>query len=426
MSGLARGTYLAVGLDSGNGRGYPGEFGPLGATPDPDGTAMSPYARFLALPVLLLSLYAPAVTAQAPPAERPRARDVGVVIGTLSTGPLNAITDVAGVRVGHTTVVEGDLVRTGVTAILPHGGNVFRERVPAAIYTANGFGKLLGVTQVDELGELETPILLTCTLCVWRAADAMVEWLLALSDMEGVGSINPVVGETNDGGLNDIRSRPIRPEHVVAALESATSGPVTEGSVGAGTATRAFGFKGGIGTSSRLTSESDDAYTVGVLVQSNFGGSLTISGVPVGRELQRRAEERAQRTIPKPSPDGSIMMVVATDAPISDRNLRRLALRAVTGLARTGTSMSNGSGDYVIAFSTAESMRRPVVAGAEAVPEVSNSGMGGLFRAVAEATEEAVINSLFKATPVTSASGAVEALPIEETLEILRSYRALD
>ena len=350
-----------------------------------------------------------------------------MVIGTLSTGPLNAITDVAGVRVGHTTVVEGDLVRTGVTAILPHGGNVFRERVPAAIYTANGFGKLLGVTQVDELGELETPILLTCTLCVWRAADAMVEWLLALSDMEGVGSINPVVGETNDGGLNNIRSRPIRPEHVVAALEGATSGPVTEGSVGAGTATRAFGFKGGIGTSSRLTSESDDAYTVGVLVQSNF------RRVPHHQRSARRAGVAAASGGARSAGDArAVAGRKHHDGRGHGRPRSRTGTFAVSRSGRSrgwpapGPRMSNGSGDYVIAFSTAESMRRPVVAGAEAVPEVSNSGMGGLFRAVAEATEEAVINSLFKATPVTSARGAAEALPIEETLEILRSYRALD
>jgi D-aminopeptidase len=357
---------------------------------------------------------------------RPRAREVGVVIGTLPPGPLNAITDVQGVHVGHTTVIEGDLVRTGVTAILPHGGNVFRDRVPAAIYTANGFGKLLGVTQVDELGELETPILLTCTLCVWRAADAMVEWLLALPDMEGVGSINPVVGETNDGGLNDIRSRPIRPEHVVAALEGASTGPVEEGSVGAGAATRAFGYKGGIGTSSRRTGAGADGYTVGVLVQSNFGGSLTVGGVPVGRELQRRAQARAEPALPEPSPDGSIMMVVATDAPLSDRNLSRLALRAVTGLARTGSAMSNGSGDYVIAFSTAPSVRRPGGDADRDLPEVSNNGMSALFRAVAEATEEAILNSLFRATPVSSARGSADALPIEETLEILREHGAID
>jgi len=380
----------------------------------------------IALLLVAWSLDTRMADAQSPGADRPRAREAGVVIGALPTGPLNAITDVNGVRVGQTTLVEGDQVRTGITAILPHTGNIFREKVPAAIYTANGFGKLLGVTQVDELGEIETPILLTCTLCVWRAADAMVEWLLALPDMGNVGSINPIVGETNDGGLNDIRSRPIRAEDAVRALESATSGAVEEGSVGAGTGTRAFGFKGGIGTSSRRTGVAADAYTVGVLVQSNFGGSLTINGAPVGRELQLRDIAAGGPPRPEPSADGSIMMVVATDAPLSDRNLRRLALRAVTGLARTGTAMSNGSGDYVIAFSTAESVRRGAGSEPPSVPEVSNNGMSGLFRAVAEATEEAVVNSLFKATDVTSANGSAEALPIEATLEILRKYNALN
>lgn len=382
--------------------------------------------KALFLPVLFLAACAPALGAQTPPAEaRPRAREVGVVIGTLPTGPNNAITDVAGVRVGHTTVVEPGQWQTGVTAILPHAGNAYQSRVPAAIYTANGFGKLLGVTQVDELGELETPILLTCTLCVWRAADAMVEWLLGQPGMENVQSINPVVGETNDGGLNDIRSRPILPQHVVAALEGATSGPVDEGSVGAGASTRAFGFKGGIGTSSRRAGNAPDAYTVGVLVQTNYGGSLIINGAPVQRELQRRTA-MAMGEVEEPNPDGSIMMVVATDAPISDRNLRRLALRAVSGLARTGTAMSNGSGDYVIAFSTNEAVRRPAGEGAGDVEEVSNNAMSNLFRAAIEATEEAIINSLFKATSVSNAQGSAQALPIEETLGILREYNALN
>jgi D-aminopeptidase len=368
---------------------------------------------------LLLSVTT--VEAQTVDADRPRARDVGVVIGALPTGPLNSITDVGGVLVGHSTVADGDRVQTGVTAIRPHGGNLFRDRVPAAIYTANGFGKLLGVTQVYELGEIETPILLTCTLCVWRAADAMVEWLLSLPDMENVNSINPVVGETNDGGLNDIRARPILPEHVVAALESAGPGPVAEGSVGAGAGTRAFGFKGGIGTSSRRSSDQPEAFTVGVLVQSNFGGSLTIGGVPVQRELR----DQVAMDAPDPSPDGSIMIVVATDAPLSDRNLQRLALRAVTGLSRTGSAMSNGSGDYVIAFSTAASVRRPRSDPAGDGAELSNNAMSSLFVAVAEATEEAIINSLFAATSVTNSRGSAEALPIERTLEILRRHGAL-
>lgn len=373
----------------------------------------------LPLAALLLATFSVAASAQDVP-DRPRARDVGVVIGTLPTGYYNAITDVPGVLVGQTTVVEGENVRTGVTAILPHGGDLFRDRVPAAIYVANGFGKLLGITQVDELGELETPILLTNTLSVWQAADAMVGWLLERPGMGNVRSINPVVGETNDGGLSDIRSRPIRPEHVVSALEGASDGPVAEGSVGAGTGTRAFGYKGGIGTSSRQLSNSSGGYTVGVLVQSNYGGSLTINGAPVGRELRRMNGEDESQGGEEPSPDGSIMIVVATDAPLSDRNLRRLALRAVTGLGRTGAAMSNGSGDYVIAFSTAEEVRREG-SGVQPVADLRNPAMTSLFRAVAEATEEAIVNSLFKATDVRN----VRALPLEQTLEILRRHNAI-
>ncbi|MGH7471018.1 MAG: P1 family peptidase [Longimicrobiales bacterium] len=346
---------------------------------------------------------------------RPRARQAGIIVGALPPGANNAITDVAGVRVGHTTVMEGDSVRTGVTAIMPHNENVFRSRVPAAIVVGNGFGKLIGTTQVEELGELETPILLTCTLCVWKAATYMVDWLLKLPDMQNVRSINPVVGETNDGGLNDIRSMPIRSEHVVAALESAKSGAVEEGAVGAGTGTVAFSWKGGIGTSSRVLAANNGGYTVGVLVQSNFGGSLTINGAPVGREL------RAQRA-GNDDGDGSIMMVVATDAPLDPRNLRRLANRALTGLARTGSSMSNGSGDYVIAFSTAESVRRRDGNAPRTVQELPNDAVSGLFVAVADATEEAVYNSLFKAVSVSSRRTTVQALPIDQTLEILRKY----
>ena len=352
---------------------------------------------------------------------RPRAREVGVVVGNLPTGTHNAITDVPGVRVGHTTVIEGDSVRTGVTAILQHGGNTFRDRVPAAVHIANAYGKLIGAAQVNELGELETPILLTCTLCVWRAADAMVEWLLRQPGYERVRSINPVVGETNDGGLNNIRERPLRPEHVVRALESASEGPVAEGSVGAGTGTVAFNWKGGIGTSSRITQGERVSFTVGVLVQTNYGGALTINGAPVGNELSVPATPAQQRG------DGSIMIVVATDAPLDSRNLQRLAQRAITGLARTGSSMSNGSGDFVIAFSTAESVRRK--SGTVAVPltvqDLPNDYMSGLFRAVADATEEAVYNSLFKATTVKSATGTMEALPIARTVEILKKYRAV-
>jgi D-aminopeptidase len=293
----------------------------------------------------------------------------------------------------------------------------------------NGFGKLLGVTQVRELGEMETPILLTCTLCVWRAADAMVGWLLAQPGMGDVRSINPVVGETNDGGLNDIRSRPVRPEDVVRALESASGGPVEEGSVGAGAGTVAFGWKGGIGTSSRRLPPSLGGWTVGVLVQTNFGGVLTINGAPVGRELGRFMLQR-ELAPPQQGPadrgDGSIMMVVATDAPLDARNLGRLAERALTGLARTGSGMTNGSGDYVIAFSTnAQVRRRPGTAPATII-DLPNDAMSPLFQAVAEATEEAIYNSLFKATTVRRQGMTVEALPIDRTLEVLRRYNALN
>jgi D-aminopeptidase len=357
--------------------------------------------------------------------ERPRARDVGVVVGILPPGPLNAITDVEGVRVGQTTVVEGDSVRTGVTAILPHGGNPFRERVPAAIHVGNGFGKLLGVTQVRELGEMETPILLTCTLCVWNAANAMADWMLARPDMGDVRSINPVVGETNDGGLNAIRTRPLRAEHVVAALEGATGGPVAEGAVGAGTGTVAFGWKGGIGTSSRRLPAALGGWTVGVLVQTNYGGVLTINGAPVGRELGRYIFQ-PQLQGPQDRGDGSVMIVVATDAPLDARNLERLATRALVGLARTGATMTNGSGDYVIAFSTAAEVRRdPRARVPAAVRDLPNEAASGLFQAVAEATEEAILNSLFRATTTTGSGMTVEALPIDRTLEVLRRYGAL-
>jgi D-aminopeptidase len=361
-------------------------------------------------------------------AQRPRAREAGVVIGILPTGPANSITDVEGVRVGQVTVSEGDSVRTGVTAILPHAGNLFRERVPAAIHVGNGFGKLLGFTQVRELGELETPILLTCTLCVWRAADAMAGWLLAQPGMEDVRSINPVAGETNDGTLNDIRARPVRPEHVVRALESASAGPVEEGSVGAGAGTVAFGWKGGIGTSSRRLPASLGGYTVGVLVQSNFGGVLTINGAPVGRELGRFAFQRELAATPpvhEDRADGSIMIVLATDAPVDARNLDRIARRALSGLARTGASMTNGSGDYVIAFSTAATVRRRAGTTPAATAELPNDALSPIFQAVAEATEEAILNSLFRATTVRSRGTTVEALPLDRTLEILRRYNAV-
>ena len=359
---------------------------------------------------------------------RPRARDLGLTIGIFNTGEYNAITDVPGVHVGQTTVVEGSRVRTGVTAILPHKGNLYSSRVPAAIHVGNGFGKLLGVTQVKELGEIETPILLTCTLCVWNAADAMVEWLLGQDEMENVRSINPVVGETNDGRLNDIRSRPIEAHHVVAALESATNGPVTEGAVGAGAGTVAFGWKGGIGTSSRVLPESLGGYNLGVLVQSNFGGILQIGGAPVGIELGQYSfsGQVSREQAPGPEEDihewGSIMMVIATDAPLSDRNLERVAQRAVMGLSRTGSYASNGSGDYVIAFSTANSVRRSSASEIHELEDLPNGRISALFQATVEATEEAIYNSLFKAETVTSNGRTVEALPITETAEILKRY----
>jgi D-aminopeptidase len=358
--------------------------------------------------------------------DRPRARELGIAPGIFQPGDYNAITDVSGVRVGQTTVWEGDSIRTGVTVILPHDGNIFRERVPAAMYVANGFGKLLGITQVQELGELETPIALTCTLCVWRVADAMVEYLLAQKGMEGVRSINPVVGETNDGYLNDIRVRPIRPEHVVSALESAASGPVAEGAVGAGTGTQAFGWKGGIGTSSRLLPDGLGGWTVGVLVQSNFGGVLQMLGAPIGIELGRymyRSQVEGTGGEDGDDGDGSIMVVVATDAPLSHRNIERLASRAVLGLARTGAPGSNGSGDYVIAFSNASSVRRqPGIREPITVSDLPNDAMTALFQAAVEATEEAVYNSLFKAVTVSGHHGTTEALPIDKTIEILARH----
>ena len=352
-----------------------------------------------------------------------RARALGVAPGVLRPGAHNAITDVRGVRVGQSTVMGGDSIRTGVTVILPHPGNLFLDRVPAAIYVGNGFGKLLGSTQVAELGELETPVLLTCTLCVWRAADALVAHLLGQPGMEEVRSINPVVGETNDGyALNAIRQRPIAPDNVISAIKGASGGPVAEGSVGAGTGTVAFGWKGGVGTSSRLTGPSDSRWTVGVLVQTNFGGDLHIMGVPVGRALQRSGVIGREDT---QGPKGSIMIVVATDAPLSDRNLRRAAARAIIGVGRTGSVGDNGSGDYVIAFSTHRDVRRRNGEVRRSVVELDNDAMSGIFQAVVEATEEAIYNSLFMATTVTSRQGTVQALPVGEVLGILRQHGAL-
>src|SRR2546429_6807884 len=363
-------------------------------------------------------------------ANRPRARDAGVVNGILPTGPLNAITDVAGVAIGHTTIVKGDSIRTGVTAILPHGGNLFREKVPGAVFIGNAFGKLAGSTQVNELGEIETPIMLTSTLNVPRVADATIDYMLALPGNEDVQSINPLVGETNDGFLNDIRGRYVGRDEVFAAIKNARNGAVEEGAVGAGTGTVAFGWKGGIGTSSRRLPQNLGGYTVGVLVQSNFGGILTINGAPVGRELgkyylKEQLGAANSSTAVSDRADGSIIIVIATDAPIDHRNLQRLAARSMMGLARTGSAGSNGSGDYAIAFSTAAELRIRNLPNERTKPGaalLSNEAMSPLFLAVIEATEEAIYNSLFRATTTTGRGHTVEALPIDRTLEILRKY----
>lgn len=368
--------------------------------------------------------------------QRPRVREVGIKVGILAPGSLNAITDVAGVLVGHTTIIRGDNVRTGVTAILPHGGNLFREKVPGAVFVGNGFGKLAGSTQVNELGEIETPILLTSTLSVPRVADAVLGYMLALPGNEDVQSVNPLVAETNDGYLNDIRGRHITSDEVVAAIRNAKSGAVEEGSVGAGTGTVAFGFKGGIGTSSRKLPQTLGGYTIGVLVQTNFGGILTINGAPVGVELGRYylKDELAgaviQQKQKETDADGSVIIVVATDAPLDARNLRRLASRAIMGLARTGASGSNGSGDYAIAFSTADEVRlRQLTQSTRNTPRtfksLANDSMSPLFLAVIEATEEAIYNSLFRATTVSGNGHTVEALPLDRTLEIVRRHGLL-
>jgi D-aminopeptidase len=369
-------------------------------------------------------------------APRPRARELGIKPGIYEPGPDNAITDVVGVRVGQVTIHEdlpgGKAVRTGVTAILPHDGNVFREKVAGAVYVFNAFGKLVGSTQVNELGQIETPILLTNTLSVWDAAAAMTEWMLALPGNENVRSINPVVGETNDGYLNDIRGRHVKAEHVRRALESAKTGPVEEGSVGAGAGTVAFGWKGGIGTSSRsvpfrseIGPAQETTYTIGVLVQTNFGGRLTMDGVPVWRtlapsELFVRGSERPLTA------DGSCMIVVGTDAPLDARQLHRLAARAMLGMARTGSTGSHGSGDFVIAFSTTgnytliSGTRRPAI-GQRFL--LSENDLSRLFEAVVDSTEEAIYNSLLKATTVKGEQDHIApAIPIDALRELLKKY----
>jgi len=362
---------------------------------------------------------------------RPRARDLGVVVGIFPTGMYNAITDVKGVRVGHTTIIEGEDIRSGVTAIIPAPGNLYTHPVPARIYIGNGYGKLIGVSQVHEFGELETPILLTCTLCVWKAADALREWTYLQPGM-GEHTINPVVGEVNDAVVSNMWAQPVRKEHVFSALNKASSGPVEEGSVGGGTGSQTYHWKGGIGTSSRVLPASLGGYTVGVLVQSNLlaGATLTMNGAPVGRELNSYAykdtftpsSENANE-----KRDGSIMMVVATDAPLDTRTLDRLAMRAVMGIARTGSVAENGSGDYVIAFSTHPDVRRLRESDqAQITPALLNSSMDPLFTATVEATEEAVYNALLKATTVKSSRGQLTAIPIKPLKKILEKYRVLN
>jgi len=374
------------------------------------------FAR-LALCLAAAACVTAAMVAQSP---RPRARDLGIAPGVFPPGRLNAITDVAGVRVGHTTIVRGDTIRTGVTAILPHGGNLFQDKVAGAVFVGNAFGKLAGSTQVAELGTIETPIVLTNTLSVGTAVDTVVAYTLGLPGNEEVRSVNALVGETNDGGLNDIRGRHVTPDDVRGAIVGAKDGAVDEGAVGAGTGTVCFGWKGGIGTASRVLPERYGPYTLGVLVQTNFGGVLTVDGVQVGRALGRYSFAPRPPAGGADTPDGSCMIVVATDAPLDARDLRRVAARAVFGLARTGSSFSNGSGDFAIAFSTAPTMRTMNGASApQARTVLPPDGVSPLFQAALEATEEAVYNSLFRATTVTAGSRTVEAISIEKVRELL-------
>lgn len=351
---------------------------------------------------------------------RLRARDLGITPGVHPPGPLNAITDVPGVLVGHVTLVEGDRVRTGVTAIRPHGGNLFQEKVAGAVYVANAFGKLAGFTQVEELGTIETPVVLTNTLSVGVAVQAVVDYTLHLGGNEQVRSVNALVGETNDGGLNDIRGQHVRAEHVRQAIETAKEGAVEEGSVGAGTGTVCFGWKGGIGTASRKLASKDGGYTLGILVQSNYGGQLTIAGAPIAGPPGRAGT----RSSSKDNADGSCMIVLATDAPANAHSLRRIAARAAFGLARTGSAYSNGSGDFVIAFSTSPDMRfRHGDASPVARRFLPSDALSPLFQAALETTEEAVYNSLLQATSVKSRFGSAEAIPLERVKEALEKSR---
>ena len=385
--------------------------------------------RWVAVAVIAVSAYSQASGA------RPRARDLGIAPGALTPGPLNAITDVAGVRVGQITVIDGDAVRTGVTAILPHAGNLFQDKVAGAVFVGNAFGKLAGSTQVQELGTIETPIVLTNTLSVGTAVDALVRWTLAQPGNDNVRSVNTLVGETNDGGLNDIRGFHVTRDHVIAAIAGAKTGPVDEGAVGAGTGTVAFGWKGGIGTSSRTVRQGSDTWTVGVLVQSNYGGRLVIDGVPVWKELTPdrarsgalppkggESADLSRRSGEAAEADGSCMIVVATDAPLDARNLQRLAARAVFALARTGSTYSNGSGDFAIAFSTHAALRVTNASGPQPRILLPTDGVSGLFEAVLDATEEAVDNSMLKATDVTGNGRTIRALPIDALRTVLKKY----
>lgn len=377
----------------------------------------------LFLPITFCGSLANSAEAQ----ERPRARDIGIIVGEFSPGPNNAITDVAGVRVGHTTVIEGEDIRTGVTAIIPADGNLYTNPIPAWIHVGNGYGKLVGSTQLLEFGELETPILLTCTLCVWRAAEALKDWMYQQPGM-GEHTVNPVVGEVNDSVVSNMWAAPLRSEHVFSALNKATGGAVAEGSVGGGTGAQTYHWKGGIGTSSRVLPKELGGYSVGVLVQSNLlaGATLRMNGAPVGRALDQYAYKNSHVVSSDNAfskQDGSIMIVVATDAPLDTRTLARLAMRSMLGIARTGSVAENGSGDYVIAFSTNESVRRvresnqPVLA-----PTLLNSSMNPLFTAVVDATEEAVYNALLQATTVASSRGRLSAIPVDEVVRVLREY----
>ncbi len=351
--------------------------------------------------------------------QKDRPRDLGLQIGLFQPGKWNAITDVDGVEVGHETIIISDNIRTGVTIIKPHGGNLFKEKVMAAVHVVNGFGKALGFTQIEELGTIETPIGLTNTLNIFNVANAIIDYMIL--DNPSIRSVNPIVGETNDSGLNDIQGRHVKKIHVLKAIQNTKSGPVGEGSIGAGTGTRALGFKGGIGTSSRLLPKEIGGFTVGVLVQTNFGGSLMINGAPVGRELKKSP---FSSNIPYDGEEGSCMIVIATDAPLANRNLKRMAERVSHAFGRVGAYSSNGSGDYAIIFST----YRPEYQDDKMISskELKNSLMNGLFMATVEATEEAIINSLFMAESISSKYGKSQALPIDETMKILKKYKALN